>query len=66
MGGLARLARPAALCGHLALLTFLIYPLLFYRGILALWLPAMLLLTVRNVLLIALWMLMAFRDGGPG
>ena len=58
-----RRARPlfTAICA----LTFLIYPLLFYRGVLALWMPAMLLLTVRNLLLIALWMLMAVGTEAP-
>ena len=44
-------------------LTFLMYPLLFHRGVLALWIPAMLLLTLRNFLLIVLWGLMAFGTG---
>ena len=41
-------------------LTFLIYPLLFHRGLLPLQMPAILILNLRNALLIALWLLMAF------
>ena len=67
-GPLGRRIRPlfAASCA----LTFLIYPLLFNRGLQPLLMSAILVLNLRNALLIALWGLMAFgtaedRDEGP-
>jgi hypothetical protein len=63
MGGpLGRRVRPlfALSCG----LTFLIYPMLFNRGLQPLWMPAILVLNLRNALLIAIWALMAFGTSG--
>jgi hypothetical protein len=45
-------------------LTYLIYPVLFNRHLLALQMPAIVLLNVRNALVIALWALMAFGPSG--
>ena len=70
MGGpLGRRVRPlfALACA----LTFLIYPVLFHRGLLPMRMPAILVLNLRNALVIALWALMAFgtaedRGANPG
>ncbi len=56
-----RRARPlyAAIC----VLTFLIYPVFFHRGLVPMRLPAILLLNLRNTLLVVLWGLVAFGAG---
>jgi len=55
-GSLGRWARPlyALICA----LTFLIYPVFLHRGLIPLWMSAVLLLNLRNSLLIVLWLLM--------
>src|SRR5271157_3606524 len=57
-GSLGRRARPlyALICA----LTFLIYPVFLHRGLIPLWMSAVLLLNLRNSLLIVLWLLMVF------
>src|SRR5208337_2499460 len=57
-GSLGRRARP--LYALICVLTFLIYPVFFHRGLIPLWMSAVLLLNLRNSLLIVLWLLMVF------
>jgi hypothetical protein len=61
-GPLGRRARPlyVVCCAF----TFLIYPVLFHRGLLPLRMPTLLLLNLRNLLLVALWALLAFGIEG--
>lgn len=62
-GSLGRRVRPLYLVA--CALTFLIYPVFFYHGLVPPRLPGILLLNARNLLLIGLWLLMCFGATGP-
>ncbi|HMF38184.1 MAG TPA: hypothetical protein VKF17_16180 [Isosphaeraceae bacterium] len=62
-GSLGRRGRPLYVLA--CALTFLIYPVFFYRSLVPPRLPGILLLNARNLLLIGLWLLMCFGTTGP-
>jgi len=62
-GSLGRRVRPLYVLA--CALTFLIYPVYFYRGLVPPRLPGILLVNARNLLLIGLWLLMCFGTTGP-
>jgi hypothetical protein len=62
-GSLGRRVRPLYVLA--CALTFLIYPVFFYRGLVPPRLPGILLVNARNLLLIGLWLLMCFGTTGP-